>query len=77
MIGTRAPFVVGQRVRLSQYGKDSRIYSGKKAERHGTVTKVDEFNCPTVLWEGRRTATSYYPDFIDVISPTTSKRRRK
>ena len=57
-------FRVGQRVRLSDYGKERLITAKKHFDRRGTVIKVDEFNCPTVLWAGRRTGTGYHPDFI-------------
>lgn len=61
---TKKPwFKVGQRVRLSKYGINSRLYAGSK--RSGVVTKVDERNSPTVLWDGRKTADKYYAGFIE------------
>lgn len=61
----RHPFRVGQRVRPSAYGIEHLIFPGKKAEASGVVTKVDEFNSPTVLWDYRRTASSYFAGFIE------------
>lgn len=58
-------FKVGQRVRPSQYGKERYIFTKTRFEQTGVVTKVDEFNSPTVLWEGRKTASHYYPGFIE------------
>jgi hypothetical protein len=57
-------FKVGQRVRPSQEGEDAYIFRRKHFDRTGIVTKVDKFNCPTVLWEGRKTASGYYAGFI-------------
>lgn len=67
MIGSRRPFKAGQRVRLSKMGVKALCYSGQKAMRIGTVIKVDQFNSPSVLWDGRRTSSAYHPDFIAVI----------
>ena len=67
MIGSRPPFRVGQKVRPSREGIAATLFKGKKALATGRVVKVDRFNCPTVLWEGRKTATSYHPDFIDPV----------
>lgn len=64
MIG-KHKFRVGQRVRPSQYGKDCFIFTKTRHEQTGVVTKVDVFNSPTVLWEGRKTTSSYYPGFIE------------
>lgn len=58
-------FRVGQRVRPSQYGKDNRIFSKTRHDQSGVVVKVDRFNAPTVIWEGRKTASEYHPDFIE------------
>lgn len=58
-------FKVGQRVRPSQYGKDRCIFSKTRFDQSGVVTKVDQFNSPTILWNGRKTATGYYSDFIE------------
>lgn len=58
-------FKVGQRVRPSQYGKDSSIFPKTRHEQTGRVTKVDGFNSPTVLWEGRKTASGYFAGFIE------------
>lgn len=58
-------FKPGQRVRLSQYGKDSNIGPITRRDQSGVVTKVDEFNSPTVLWDGRKTAAGYFPGFIE------------
>jgi hypothetical protein len=58
-------FRVGQRVRPSQYGKDRCIFTKTRHNQTGVVMKVDEFNSPTVLWEGRKRSSSYYPGFIE------------
>lgn len=55
-------FKVGQRVRPSHEG---RIFPRTRFEQTGVVTRVDKFNSPTVLWEGRKTASGYYADFIE------------
>lgn len=73
MIGSQPPFRVGQRVRPSAYGIERLIFQPSKATRLGTVTKVDKYNCPTVLWDGRRTATSYYPDFVEAVRRSKAK----
>jgi hypothetical protein len=57
-------FRIGERVRPSQEGKAACLFRGQKALQSGVVTKVDQFNCPTVLWDGRRTASGYHADFI-------------
>lgn len=65
-------FKIGNRVRPSQHGKDRRIFQKKDYERMGTVVKVDVFNSPTVLWDGRKTVSGYHPDFVehvDVVVP--------
>jgi hypothetical protein len=64
MIG-RHKFRIGQRVRPSPEGIRRNVFPGKKATRGGVVEKVDEFNSPTVLWDGRKTADGYHPDFIE------------
>lgn len=58
-------FKVGQRVRLSQYGKDRHIVPKTRMDQSGVITKVDEFNSPTVRWEGRKTASGYFAGFIE------------
>jgi len=72
MIGSHPPFRIGQRVRASQRGIDALLFPGKKALRSGVVRAVDEWNCPTVLWDGRLTTDTYHPDFI-----TVDKRRKR
>lgn len=57
-------FRVGQRVRPSEYGKDHCIFPKSRFDQSGIVTKVDEFNSPTVLWDGRKTPKGYAPEFI-------------
>jgi hypothetical protein len=59
------PFSVGQIVRPSTYGIQKTLFRGKKMGMLGKVTKVDEYNCPTILWDGRKTPKSYHPDFIE------------
>jgi hypothetical protein len=63
-IAMKHKFKVGQRVRPSEYGKDHRIFSRTRLDQTGVVFKVDEYNCPTVLWEGRKTPKGYAPEFI-------------
>lgn len=57
-------FKVGQRVRLSDYGKAALLLPKCRRQTMGTVTKVDEFNSPSVRWDHRKTASGYHPDFI-------------
>lgn len=57
-------FRVGQRVRPSAEGIAALLFKGEKARISGVVMKVDQFNCPTVLWDERRTASGYHADFI-------------
>lgn len=63
----RYRFKVGMRVKPSAEGIASTLFPGAKAERKGTVTKVDQWNGPTVLWDGRKTASSYWPGFIEPV----------
>jgi hypothetical protein len=64
MIG-KHKFKVGQRVRPSAYGIGRHIFLRARVKQSGKVMKVDEFNSPTVLWDGRKTAKSHHPDFIE------------
>lgn len=57
-------FRVGQRVRPSAYGIERRIFSKTRHDQSGVIVKVDEFNDPTILWDGRKTPKSYYRGFI-------------
>jgi hypothetical protein len=57
-------FRVGQRVRPSKHGQESCIFAKTRFNQTGVVTKVDEFNCPTVRWEGRKGASEYHQSFI-------------
>lgn len=65
-------FKVGQRVRPSTEGIKAMIFPRTRHNQSGEVTKVDRFNSPTVLWEGRKTASGYHPDFIE-----PDRRRRR
>jgi hypothetical protein len=66
-------FKVGQRVRPSTKGIEANLFRGeKKQQGSGVVTKVDEYNSPTVLWDWRRTEDGYHPDFI---APDRRRRR--
>ena len=58
-------FRIGQRVRPSEEGIKARIFPKTRQLQSGVVQKVDRFNCPTVLWNGRRTGSSYHPNFIE------------
>jgi hypothetical protein len=58
-------FRVGQRVRPSPYGQQRFIFPKTRWNQTGIVEKVDRFNSPTVRWAGRKTTSSYYPDFIE------------
>jgi hypothetical protein len=73
MIGSRPPFKVGQRVKASKEALAGFVIRRCHAERRGTVKKVDQWNGPTVLWDGRKTAASYHPDFIDPLTPCHHK----
>jgi hypothetical protein len=63
MIG-RYRFKVGMRVKLSKAGREANLYPPKKHDRLGTVTRVDQFNTPTVLWDGMKTPRGFHPDFV-------------
>ena len=58
-------FKTGQRVRPSQEAKDAHIFPKTRFDQAGIITKVDKFNSPTVLWEGRKTPRKYYAGFIE------------
>lgn len=57
-------FRKGQRVRPSEEGKRARIFPKTRHDQSGVVQKVDEYNSPTVLWDGRKTPSGYHPVFI-------------
>ena len=63
-------FQVGQRVRPSKDGQDANIFKRKHWNTYGIVTKVDEYNSPSVLWTHRKTSSSYYPGFIEPVVNT-------
>lgn len=63
MLGT-FKFKKGQRVRPSAEGIEALLFPKTRHDQSGTVLKVDEFNCPTVRWSGRKGASSYHPRFI-------------
>lgn len=56
-------FHVRQRVRPSPEGIAALLFK-RESDRSGIVKKVDEFNCPTVRWDRRRTDIGYHADFI-------------
>jgi hypothetical protein len=64
MIG-KHKFIVGQRVRPSADGIDANIFRPRHHDASGRVVRVDQFNVPTVLWDYRKTAAQYHPDFIE------------
>lgn len=66
-------FRVGQRVRPSRAGIENDIFTGSRQLQSGMVVKVDQFNCPTVLWDGRKTPRGYHPDFISIDGRRSSK----
>lgn len=57
-------FRVGQRVRPSKEGIEANLFARTRQQATGVVTRVDEFNCPTVLWSYRKTPSGYAPWFI-------------
>lgn len=57
-------FKVGQRVRPSEYGIGRNLFPKTRHNQTGVVVKVDEWNSPTVRWEGRKGASSYFSGFI-------------
>lgn len=57
-------FKIGERVRPSEYGIHANLFPKTRHDQTGIVVKVDEFNCPTVRWEGRKTAIGYFSGFI-------------
>lgn len=71
MLGSH-PFHTGQRVRPSAKGAAAGLFKPMRGITYegGTVLSVDRFNKPTILWDGRRTVSSYHPDFIEPICPT-------
>lgn len=64
MIG-KHKFRVGQRVRPSAEGQAANIFKPKHWDASGVVTRVSEFNSPTVKWDHRKTASSYSAYFIE------------
>lgn len=68
-------FKVGQRVRPSAEGIAANLFK-RRPNRSGIVQKVDRFNSPTVLWDGRKTASGYHPDFIEPDRRTARGRAR-
>ena len=58
-------FRVGQKVRPSAEGIKANIFPKTRQLQSGIVQKIDQFNSPTVLWDGRKTARGYHPDFIE------------
>ena len=73
-ITSQPPFRVGQKVKPSADGIVANLFPREKAKRIGVVTKVDQFNCPTVLWQGRKTATGYHPRFIAALRARAHKK---
>lgn len=63
MIGNHK-FKVGQRVRPSDHATTRNVFAKTRWHASGVVTKVDEFNFPTVLWDYRRTGSTYHPLFL-------------
>lgn len=57
-------FKVGQRVRPSAEGIEANLFPKTRHNQSGVVTKVDRWNCPTILWYGRKTACGYHARFI-------------
>lgn len=79
--GTKHTFKVGQRVRPSAYGIERFIFEGsyrgvKRSEQSGQVIAVDEFGCPTVKWDGKKTPKGYYYGFIDIDRRRTTRRSK-
>lgn len=64
MLG-RHKFTIGDRVRPSPNGRAANIFHPKHHKSLGTITQVDEFNTPTVLWDHRKTTSRYHPDFVE------------
>lgn len=58
-------FRVGQRVRPSAEGIRANLFRKARELQSGIVLKVGLSNFPTVLWDGRKTASGYHPDFIE------------
>lgn len=63
MFGTHK-FKVGQRVRPSQDGIEALVFPKTRHNQTGVVIKVDEFNCPTVRWNGFKAPKGYHARFI-------------
>lgn len=57
-------FKVGQRVRPSDEAIAAFIFPKTRHSQTGVVMKVDRFNAPSVLWDGRKCTRTYHPDFI-------------
>ena len=68
----RYAFRPGQRVRPSVEGIEAHIFPKTRHKQSGVALKVDRFNSPTVLWDGRKTPLSYHPRFI---APDRRRRR--
>lgn len=58
-------FKVGQRVRPSPEGIAANLFTKARHDQSGVVVKVDELNSPSVKWDWRKTATHYWPGFIE------------
>lgn len=69
-------FKTGQRVRPSKYGIECFIFPKSRHGRTGVVVKVDRWNSPTVRWEGRKGASSYFSGFIAPDRRRKSKTKR-
>lgn len=57
-------FRIGQRVRPSAQGIASFIFPKTRYDQSGIVKKVDKFNCPSILWDGRRVIKTYHYNFV-------------
>lgn len=57
-------FRVGQRVRLSAYGRERGMLPRTRIDASGVVTMLDGLS-PRVRWDHRRTASGYFPGFIE------------
>ena len=67
-------FKIGQRVRPSKHGIAANIFTKTRRNQSGIVQKVDRFNSPTILWDGRKTTSGYHPCFI-ALDRRRSRRR--
>ncbi len=62
-------FKVGDRVKLSPLGRRRCVIQRGKRTTKGIVVRVERGFFPAILWDYRKTASSYHPDYIMLVEP--------